>query len=237
MRSRTIVATVVMLLGGAGLASAQALSLEFHDGRVRLKAENVPVSRILAEWTRLGGTKIVNGERVPGAPLTLQLTDVSEQQALDIVLRGAAGYMALARETTPPGASTLDKILVLPTTTRTPAAAAAVAPPPPPIAPPAAFADRVEQVDIDEQDEPPQQPQPPVQVPNGFPRAGRLPPGINPPSTAVPLPQQGAPLDDDATPPAPAAPAPTPGNPFTGTQGGARPGTVNPPPQNPQRGR
>jgi hypothetical protein len=226
----------VVFLFSAGLASAQNLSLEFRDGKVRLKAENVPVARILAEWARLGGTNIVHGERVPGAPLTLQLTDVSEQQALDIILRGAAGYMALARETTPAGASTLDKILVLPTTTRTPATAAAAPPPPPPVAQPGPFADRAEQVDVDDQDEPPQPPA--TSAPNPFPRAGRLPPGINAPS-AVPQQQQqgGAALDEDSPPPT-TGPAPTPGNPFTGIQGGARPGTVNPPPpQNQQRGR
>ena len=121
-----IVAALVVLLG-ASSASAQVLSLEFHDGRVRLTAENVPVSRILDEWARLGGTKIVNGERVPGAPVTLQLTDVPERQALEIVLRGAAGYMVLARDTVTPGASAFDKILVLPTTSRAPAAAAPAA--------------------------------------------------------------------------------------------------------------
>ena len=50
---------------------------------------------------------------MPGAPVTLQLTDVPERQALDIVLRGAAGYMVLARDTATPGASAFDKILVL----------------------------------------------------------------------------------------------------------------------------
>ena len=126
MRSRSIVAVLIVLLG-ASSASAQVLSLEFHDGRIRLTAENVPVSRILDEWARRGGTKIVNGERVPGPPVTLQLTDVPERQALEIVLRGAAGYMVLARDTITPGASAFDKILVLPTTSRAPAAAA---PPP-----------------------------------------------------------------------------------------------------------
>src|SRR5688572_3229343 len=100
MRSRTIVAALFVLLCGAGSASAQALSMEFNDGRVRLKADNVPVSRILSEWTRIGGTRIVHGERVPGAPLTLEIVDLPERQALEIVLRGAAGYMVLAREAT-----------------------------------------------------------------------------------------------------------------------------------------
>lgn len=218
MRSRFIVAAFLVLVG-AGSASAQVLSLEFHDGRVRLVAENVPVSRILAEWTRLGGTTIVNGERVPGAPVTLQITDVPERQALDTILRGAAGYMALARETaTPTGKSGLDKILVLPTTTRAPAAAAL--PPPPP----QQFPNRLDtDTDID-LDEPAENPQAPPR--GGFQR-GRVP-GANAP---VNLPPEGP----DNAEPAPEAPPPpaAPGNPFGVVPGGARPGTINtPPPRN-----
>jgi hypothetical protein len=218
MRSRFIVAALLVLVG-AGSASAQVLSLEFHDGRVRLIAENVPVSRILAEWARLGGTKIVNGERVPGAPVTLQIVDVSERQALETILRGAAGYMVLARDATTPGASTFDKILVLPTTTRAPAAAAL----PQPTPPPPQFQNRLDtDVDIDEPEENPQGPPPP----GAF--RGRVP-GVNAPVN------NGAPPEgpDDAEPAPNTAPAPPPGNPFGVVPGGARPGTINtPPPRN-----
>ena len=216
MRSRFIVAALLVLLG-AGSASAQVLSLEFHDGRVRLIAENVPVSRILAEWARLGGTRIVNGERVPGAPVTLQIVDVPERQALETVLRGAAGYMVLARETMTPGASTFDKILVLPTTTRAPAAAAL----PQPTPPPPQFQNRLDtDVDLDEPEENPQGP-----PPGAFQR-GRVP-GVNAPVNAPPE----GPDDDEPAPNAP--PPPAPGNPFGVVPGGARPGTVNtPPPRN-----
>ena len=216
MRSRSIVAALLILLG-ASSASAQVLSLEFHDGRVRLIAKNVPVSRILDEWARLGGTKIVNGERVPGAPVTLQLTDVPERQALDTVLRGAAGYMVLARDTITPGASALDKILVLPTTSRAPAAAA----PPPPQPPPPQFQNRPDaDVDLDEPAENPQ-----VQSPGTFPRR-RVPPNA-PPNAPPPASTQ------DEEPAQIEAPAPAPGNPFGVVPGGARPGTINaPPPRN-----
>jgi hypothetical protein len=219
MRSRFIVAAFLVLVG-AGSASAQVLSLEFHDGRVRLVAEIVPVSRILGEWARLGGTTIVNGERVPGAPVTLQITDVPERQALETILRGAAGYMALARDTaTPAGKSALDKILVLPTTTRAPAAAAL--PPPPP----QQFQNRLDtDTDID-LDEPAENPQGPP--PGAFQR-GRVP-GVNAPAN---LPSEGPDNDDPA--PEAAPPPPAPGNPFGVVPGGARPGTINsPPPRNP----
>lgn len=208
MRSRFIVAALLVLLG-AGSASAQVLSLEFHDGRVRLIAENVPVSRILAEWARLGGTQIVNGERVPGAPVTLQLTDVPERQALETVLRGAAGYMVLARETVTPGASAFDKILVLATTSRAPAAA------PPPPQPQPQFQNRLDtDVDLDEPNETPQGP-----PPGPFQR-GRVP-GVNTPVNGGPEPIE----DEEPVPNNPQAPAP--GNPFGVVPGGARPGTIN----------
>jgi len=216
MRSRSIVAVLIVLLG-ASSASAQVLSLEFHDGRIRLTAENVQVSRILDEWARRGGTKIVNGERVPGPPVTLQLNDVPERQALEIVLRGAAGYMVLARDTITPGASALDKILVLPTTSRAPAAAA----PPPPQPPPPQFQNRPD-ADVD-LDEPAENPQP--QSPGTFPRS-RVPANAPPNAPPPPATQDEEPAQNEA-------PAPAPGNPFGVVPGGARPGTINaPPPRN-----
>ena len=213
-----------MLLCGAGSAFAQSLSLEFRDGRVRLAAENVPVSRVLEEWARVGGTRIVHGEQIPGASLTLQIVDVPEQQALDIVLRGAAGYMAVARSAPAPGASTLEKILVLPTTTRV---AAAAAPPPQQQPGPTAaqFFPRPDQEPVEPDENGPGLPAPV----GGFPR-GRVPgPPLNVP-TNLPA---SAPLSDDSddqsqNPPTPQA---SPGNPFGVIPGGARPGTITPAPQ------
>jgi hypothetical protein len=222
MPSRTIVAALFVLLCGAAVASAQALSLEFHDGRVRLTAENVPVSRILAEWTRVGGTRIVNGERVPGAPLTLQL-DAPERQALETVLRGAAGYMVMARATTPSGTSSFEKILVLPTTSRAPAPAAAAA------AQPAVQAPQFprpepEPIEIEEANENPQGPPPPANFPRGrIPAALNLP---NPnPNANGPIP---VPRENEGPVPSPESVAPAPGNPFGIVPGPNRPGTINP---------
>src|SRR5436190_11873724 len=69
-----------LLVGLAASAAAQApLQLQISDGRVTLHAENVPVRTILAEWARVGGTTILNGDRVAGTPLTLQLEGVPER--------------------------------------------------------------------------------------------------------------------------------------------------------------
>jgi len=98
-------------------ASAQQLSLDIRVGLVTLQATNVAVRQVLAEWARVGGTKVVGGERLSGPPLTLVLDGVPEAKALDIVLRGAAGYMAATRAVPGSGRSSYDRIMVLATST------------------------------------------------------------------------------------------------------------------------
>lgn len=111
------VCLAVLALAVAVPASAQQLTLDIQDGLVTLSATNVPVRQILAEWAKVGGTRVVGAERIAGAPLTLNLEGVPEGKALDIVLRGAAGYMAAARAVPGVGRSTYDRILVLATST------------------------------------------------------------------------------------------------------------------------
>ena len=78
-------------------ATADPVQLTIQNGRVTLVAVNATVKQILAEWARIGRTRIVNGERVPGGLVTLQLTNVPEKEALDLLLRTAAGYIAAPR--------------------------------------------------------------------------------------------------------------------------------------------
>jgi len=115
----------------------QPVQLQFQDGRVTLRAQNAPVRAILAEWARLGGATIVNGDRVTGPPLTLELTGVPERQALDIVLRSVAGYMLAPRRAAAAGASAFDRIMILPTSVapRNPPPAPAAAARPTPVFP------------------------------------------------------------------------------------------------------
>jgi hypothetical protein len=97
-------------------AQAQSVKLEIQDGRVNLDATGAPAGAILAEWARVGGTKVVGAEKITGAPLTLKLVDTPERQALDIILRSVAGYMAAPRlASAAAGASAYDRILILPT--------------------------------------------------------------------------------------------------------------------------
>jgi hypothetical protein len=118
MKIPHLLGTITLLAVGATSAAAQNVSLEFQDGQVRLQAQGVSVSQILAEWGRRGRTTIVNGERVPGPAVTIVLQDVPEQQALEIVLRSVSGYLVAPRETAVAGASVFDRIYILPTSSR-----------------------------------------------------------------------------------------------------------------------
>jgi hypothetical protein len=102
------------LLGLPSMARAD-VQLTIADGVVSLNATNATVRQILEQWAKVGQTKIVNVERVTGGPLTLQLVDMPEERALDVILRSVSGYLAAPRPTAAPNLSRYDRILVLPT--------------------------------------------------------------------------------------------------------------------------
>jgi len=230
----------VCLLAGAARTEAQAVKVEFLNGRVTLTAQNATPRQILAEWARVGGTRIVNGDRVPGTPMTIELVGVPERQALDVILRSASGYMAAAR-TSGAGASGLDRVHILPTSTAAqarpgvtpasgqPARMLSAQRPAPGQAPPDNF-----------DNDPPEPDDPPVgnpgrltpgQIMGG--RAGGPPPFPSAPN--VPEPDDAEDVDDDVEPDddQPVTTPAAPSNPFGAMPGSIRPGVVNPPPRQP----
>jgi hypothetical protein len=116
------------LLVAAAPADAQ-VRLTIQNGRVSLNAANATLRQILDEWARIGQTRIVNIERVVSAPLTLQLTDVAEEQALDVILRSVSGYVAAPRPIQNANASRFDRIVIM--ATSSPVRAATGRPPGP----------------------------------------------------------------------------------------------------------
>ena len=91
------------------------MQLDIKNGRVNLDATAVPVRQILAEWARIGGTRVVGAEKILGS-VTLKLVDMPERQALDLILRNVAGYMAAPRvAASEVGQSAYSRIVVLPT--------------------------------------------------------------------------------------------------------------------------
>jgi len=93
------------------------VQLTMRNGHVTLVAKDATLRQILAEWARVGNTQIVNGDRVPGGPISLELSDMPEKQALDILLRSVSGYLAAPRQSPLPNASYFDRIFVVPTAT------------------------------------------------------------------------------------------------------------------------
>src|SRR6266498_1810799 len=89
------VSVVVWLL--AGSTAFADVQVTMHDGRVSVVAKDATLRQILTEWARVGQTKVVNVERIPGAPMTIELRDLPEAQALEILLRSLSGYMAAPR--------------------------------------------------------------------------------------------------------------------------------------------
>ena len=134
MHRMTVWAAVALLWAAPASAEVQ---LTIANGRVTLIATNATPREIMTEWARVGQTKVVNAERVPGGPVTLELRDMPESQALAVILRAVGGYIAAPRVSQEASGSRFDRILIMPTSApvRT-ATTAGNAPPPPVFAPP-----------------------------------------------------------------------------------------------------
>jgi hypothetical protein len=115
-------------LGAASTASAD-VQLTMENGRVSIVAKDATIRQILTEWARVGHTKIVNVERIPGGPMTIELNNVTESQALEVLLRAMSGYIAAPRAVEAANLSRFDRIIVMPTlASARPAVAATPAP-------------------------------------------------------------------------------------------------------------
>jgi hypothetical protein len=209
------IAALSALVAGTMLLASPAAAdvrLTIGNGHVTLSANNATIRQILAEWAKVGQTKIVNGDRVPGGPVTLELTNVYEAQALEIILRSVGGYLLAPRPVATPNTSQYDRILIVPTSSGTPAR-----PNPTPIAAPAFLPPNGGVPGRRLEDEPEEVPEPPT------------PPNVTP--TARPPVFNTFPQPPAAPPPPPEPTAPTPGSTPSMPVGVSTPGMVVPPPQ------
>lgn len=220
MRNKFAIALGLMLAMPVSRAHAD-VRVTMKDGLVTLTATSATVREILAEWAKVGQTRIVNAERIAGTPLTIQLTEVPEAQALDIVLRSVSGYLAAPRTEMSPGLSRYDRILVLPTSTPPrnappPAAPAAFQPPAFPSPP---FPGAEPDLDDERQNVPAMVPPGRGGVFSPFPQGGPSP--NDPPPPPVPAPAVfGTPgvRPMGVTVPGMIVPAPTPSGQFPPTR-------------------
>ena len=207
------------LVAGVCLFAASAsadVRVTVANGLVSISAQDATTRQILAEWARVGQMRIVNLDRVSGAPMTIELSNVPETQALDTLLRQMSGYLAAPRAVAVPGASRYDRLYLM--TGGGGAAMPAAAPAPVATGRPA-FVQAPVFIPPDADNDEPE----PVQAPVVPPPSAR--PGSQRPTVFSTFPQQ-QPADDsdDEQPEAPPAAAPA---------GVARPGMVVPAPPQP----
>ncbi len=217
---KTVFFALAVSLAFAAAASAD-VNLTMQNGRVSLVAKDATIRQILTEWARVGQTKIVNVERVPGGPMSLELNNVPEAQALEILLRALSGYITAPRPVEAANLSRFDRIIVMPTLA---SARPAISSPPPPVFPQNPQFTPQPTVDDDGDDE---RPAPNVAVP------AQRGAGRGPVFNTFPQPQVVNPQAPEAQQPAePQTPAgsPTPVAPYGGV---AVPGMVAPPPPAP----
>ena len=150
---RALSLCVAVWLGAVSTASAD-VQLTMENGRVSIVAKDATIRQILTEWARVGHTKIVNVERIPGGPMTIELNNVTESQALEVLLRAMSGYIAAPRAVEAANLSRFDRIIVMPTLA---SARPAVAAAPPPVYQQQApqFVQQPPQVDDDADDDQP----------------------------------------------------------------------------------
>lgn len=176
-------------------SAAASVQLTIADGRVWLVARDATIAEILDEWARLGGTRIVNADRVPGK-FTIELTATPEAQALDLLLRPAGGFAASERAAGSPATRSQSRFATIVIVPRQASPALAKASPPvyqPPAVPVQTVAPGVQRilgpdgqpVPDDQEDAPPQrQVSPAPSMPPGF----SAPPQSRPPADAAPGP-------------------------------------------------
>ena len=208
MRTRHLLLAAAFTL--AAVPATAQVKLTLTDGKVTLVATQATPRQILTEWARIGQTRIVNVERLGGAPLSLELTDVPEKQALDIILRSSSGYLAAPRTAAVANASYYDRIYLIPGTPQPRTASSS--------APPMLPQPRVQTFPEPDLDPPANVQRPPIVTPP--PAGAPLVPAVATPSV-VPTPVQ--------TPPANTPPASTPNVPT----GARAPGMIVQPPQAP----
>jgi hypothetical protein len=227
------------------IVHADTVQLSLRDGRVSLVATNATPAQIFEAWSRAGGIVVVNAERMASTPITLQLENVPEEQALDIILRPVSGYLARRRVAGElMSASVFDRIVIL----ATPAGPRPAITPPAPAAPgqsrptAAAAAQPVFPQAPPRPVFPPQQrPQPTAETPTGIPQAPGVTRLVGPDGQPVEDDQAGAPgppiytpgdaPDARPIPPRGTISAPPPAQVPGAAPGVPRPGMVVPSPQ------
>ena len=104
---------VVLAVVGSPLPGAGEIRISMDRGRVTLVATDAPLADVIAEWSRVGDMRFVGAETLGGEAITLHLIDAAEGDAIRLLLRSAAGYVAAPRRPGAPGAARYNRVTIL----------------------------------------------------------------------------------------------------------------------------
>jgi len=104
-------------------------------GFASLVAQNVSVGEVFAEWARVGGSKIINAEKLPGGRISVKFENFPEAKLVESLVRlsraQGAGYIAVPRLVdAPPTPSLLQAISIMPSSSPTNSYVTTSTPPP-----------------------------------------------------------------------------------------------------------
>jgi len=94
-------------------ARSRSLVVSCDEGRMTVVADSVALRTIIQEWARVGGVRLVNPQHVSLAPVSVDLRDLPEGEALEVLLRALPGYLLQERSMESGGSSVFEKLAVM----------------------------------------------------------------------------------------------------------------------------
>ena len=110
-----LIAAIVLCMAAslAAPVSAGDVKIELANGRITLLARDATLGEILSEWGRVGHVQMINLERVSSGPMTIDVREMPEPQALAMLLRTLSGYMAAPKIQAAGNTSIFDRVFIM----------------------------------------------------------------------------------------------------------------------------
>ncbi len=113
VRTWAVTAVLIASVATGAVVAADDVEVTFSNGRVTLTAHDATVKAILEQWAIAGDTKFVDADQLKTV-VRLQLIDIPEAEALRVLLRDAAGFVAAPRSAVVSDVSTYDRVVIMP---------------------------------------------------------------------------------------------------------------------------
>jgi hypothetical protein len=102
-----------MLFGAGARAQQPSVQIVFDGGRVTLAAGEAPLGDVLAEWGRVGGTRITGIERLAPVRLTKVVVAADERTVLEELIGSTSGLITKDRAEPRTNASRFESVAIV----------------------------------------------------------------------------------------------------------------------------